>query len=155
MASLSEVLRLLPPNRQNAARQWAYYSLLYLPLAASAPAAKATVTTQSDSDFIVMRIKAYATDTAAPPVENATPQATLDLRIADTAFGPDQNPVHIQAFAVSVAERRGHDLEFPVLVPRNTALVGFVANLTATAMNLRIHLFGVRIFGYDRGDTAL
>lgn len=147
MATLSEVLRLLPDASKNAGRQWAAYSMLYLPLAASAANTKGSVATQDNSDFILMRIKAYVTDTATPPVENTTPQATLTLQIGDSQMFPDGNAVHIQNFAVSAADRRGHELEFPVRVPRSTNLVCFMSNLTATQMNVRLVFFGLRVYG--------
>lgn len=155
MASLTEVLRLLPDNKKQAARSWAAYSLLWLPLAASAANIKASVTTQDDSDFIVMRIKAYATDNAAPPVELTAPQATITFTSGSTNLFPDGNAVHVADFAVSAGARMGHELEFPQLVARNTTLTALASNLTATAMNLRLVLFGLRVFSYVGGAGSL
>lgn len=155
MATLTEVLRLLPDNKRQAARSWAAYSLLWVPLAASASSIKASVTTQDDSDFVVMRIKAYATDTATPPVELTSPQATINFTSGSTNVFPDGNPVHVGNFAVSAGARLGHELEFPQLVARNTTLTALASNLTATAMNLRIVLFGLRVFSYAAGAGSL
>lgn len=148
MISVSEALRLLPDSKKSAARLWAGYSLTWLTLGASASNAKATVTTQDDSDFIAIRMKAYATDNAAPPAELPSPQATLTLSIGSNSMFPDGNPVSINDFVVNANDHRGHDFEYPVWVARQTTLTGLLTNLTASAMNVRITLFGIRIFDY-------
>lgn len=155
MITLQTVLSLLPDSRKNAARNWAVYTLQWLPLAASAGAAKASTSTQDSSDFIATHVKAYVTDTATPPVENTTPQATLTLQIGDASFMPDNNALHIQTLAISAGDRRGKELDFPIYIQRNTSLVGFLTNLTATAMNVRLHFFGLRIFDRGRADVSL
>jgi len=155
MPQLGEVLRLLPDSRKGSARNWAAYTMLWLPLAANGASVKASTSTQDSSDFIAMRIKAYVTDTATPPVENTTPQATLLLQIGEASMMPDGNAVHLQNFAISAADRRGHDLEFPIYIQRNTTLVGLASNLTATAMNIRLTIYGLRVFDYDKADRSL
>jgi hypothetical protein len=155
MATLAEVIRLIPQGKQQNARSWGAYTLLWLPLAANGASVAASVTTQDDSDFIVMRAKATVTDTATPPVENATPQATITLQIGGVVLFPDGNPVHIQQLAVSAADRRGHELEFPQLIAPQTTLQAKATNLTATAMNIRIVLFGLRVFNFARASNTL
>lgn len=155
MITLQTILSLLPDSRKDSARNWAIYTLQWLPLAASAGNAKASTSTQDSSDFICTGVAAYVTDTATPPVENTTPQATITLQIGDSSFMPDGNALHLQTLAVSAAWRQPHELEFPVYIQRNTSIVGFLTNLTATAMNVRLHLFGLRIFDRGRAGVSL
>jgi hypothetical protein len=153
--SLTEVIRLLPDSKKNNGRIWAGYSLLWLPLAASTSNVKQTITTQDDSDFIVMRIQAYATTNATPPVENATPQATFTLSIGSNAIFPDNNPVHIGMFLDNATKEGGKDMEFPVLVPAQTTFTAFGNNLTATDIMLRVTMFGIRVFNAPRPSNQL
>jgi hypothetical protein len=155
MADLNDVLRLLPDSRKANARNWAAYSMLLLPLAANGASVKASTNTQDSSDFICTRIKIYVTDTATPPVENTTPQATVIFQIGEASMMPDGNAVHVQQFAVSAGDRRGHVLEFPIYIQRNTTLVGLFSNLTATAMNVRATFYGIRVFDYLKSDRTL
>lgn len=155
MISLQTILSLLPESRKDSARNWAVYTLQWLPLALSAGNAKATTSTQDSSDFIATHLKAYVTDVATPPVENTTPQATLTLQIGDSSFMPDGNALHLQTLAISAGDRRGHALDFPIYIQRNTSLVGFLTNLTPTAMNVRLHVFGLRIFDRGRATSSL
>jgi hypothetical protein len=143
--ALHDVLDLLPAAKRKNARLDAFYSLTWLPLAASAAAIKATVTTQDDSDFIAMRLVAYTTDTATPPVENTTPQATLTLQIGSNQLMPDATGLHIGMLSASAAYRTAYEFSYPIWIARQTTLTGFLTNLTATAWNVRIHLEGIRI----------
>lgn len=149
MTSFLDALSLLTAEQQKRARLEAFYSLTWLPLNASAGNAKATVTTQDDSDFIALRLRAYVTDTATPPVENETPQATLTLSIGSNALMPDQNGVHLGTMTCSKASRLGLDLAFPTYVARSTTLTAFLSNLTPTAMNVRVWLEGIRLMNYN------
>jgi hypothetical protein len=156
MATLAEILSLIPTAKRNSARAWAAYSMQWLPLLASAAGVKGSVTTKDDSDFIVVRIKAYCTTNAIPPVENATPQATLDkLTIGSIAMFPDDNGQHLGQFAISSGDRRGHELEFPVWLPAQTSLNALLTNLTATDIMVRLTFWGFRIFPVPRSKAAL
>jgi hypothetical protein len=146
--SLRDALAVLAPAKQQNARLEAFYSLTWLPLAASAANAKATVVTQDDSDFIALRLRAYVTDNNVPPAEVATPQATLTLTIGSNSLMPDGNGLHLGAMTSSAAYRGGLDFAYPVWIARQTTLTGFLTNLTATAMNVRIFLEGIRIMNY-------
>lgn len=148
MVTISDVLRLLPDKKKNCARIWAGYSLLYLPLVASGSNVKATVTTQDDSDFVAMRIKAYATTNATPAVEVPAPQATFLLNVGSNQLFPDGNPEHIGNFVTNATKEGGQALDYPVYVPATTTLQAFTTNLTATDIMLRIVVYGVRIFNY-------
>jgi hypothetical protein len=149
VSSFIDALSLMSQEQQKRARLEAFYSLTWLPLAASAGNAKATVTTQDDSDFLALRLRAYVTDTAATPAENETPQATLLLSIGSNVLMPDQNGLHIGTFTCSKASRAGLDFAFPTYVARSTTLTAFLTNLTPTAMNVRIWLEGIRLMNYN------
>lgn len=151
MLSISEALRLVPDEFRNMGKLWSCYSMLYLPLAASAPNAKATVTTQDDSYFLALSMEAYATDTAAPPVELTAPQATLLLTLASNNLMPDGNPLHIATMNTNATKVGDEDLEFPLWIPPSTTLTAQVNNLTATAMNLRIAFKGIRFLTSVKG----
>jgi hypothetical protein len=155
MDNLAAVLSLLPPDVRAQPRAWAAYSILFLPLAANAAGVKGSVTTSDGSSFILTRIKAVCTTNAAPPVENATPQATFTLSIGSLNLFPDGNPQHLQAYAVSSGDRRGHVLEFPTLVDGNTALTCLMTNLTATDFMVRLHLYGIRTWKGPRSASAI
>lgn len=155
MVTLSDVLRLMPDAMKTRARIWGEYSLTWLPLVASTSNIKASITTQDDSDFILMRLEAYATTNASPPVENGTPQATFTLQVGSNQIFPDGVPVHIGMINDNATKDGGQNVDFPTLVPAQTTLQAFANNLTATDMMLRISCWGIRVFRYDRGATTL
>jgi hypothetical protein len=156
MSEFTDVLNLLPPAKRGLARSWVGISMVWLPLAANAAGQSASASTGDDGDFIAMRIKAYVTTNAVPPVEIATPQAIINsLKIGSTDMFPDGKGVPLQHFTTSAAERRGHELEFPVLLPGKTLLTCSLADLSGTITQVRITLFGMWIFASTRGKTAL
>lgn len=155
MATISEVLQLLAPKKRQFARAWGGYMMTWLPLAASAANVQGQLTTQDDSDFIIMRMRAYVTSDAAPPVENATPQMTMTLQIGTTDFFPVNAAMHLQQLAVSSGDRRGFELEYPVYVSAQTTLIAKLTNLAATAYNVRLAFWGIRIFNRPPGKGDL
>lgn len=155
MISVAEILRLLPDAKKNNARIWAGYSMLWLPLVGSTSTIKQSITTQDDSDFVAMRMKAYATTNASPPVEVPAPQAIFTLTIGSNQIFPDANPVHVGMIVDNATKEGGHDFEYPVYVPASTTLQAFATNNTSTDMMLRITVFGMRIFNMTRGSKSL
>lgn len=154
MVTLGDILRLMPDSMKNRARIWAEYSLTWLPLLASTTNIKASITTQDDSDFIMTRIEAYATTNASPPVEVAAPQATFTLQVGSNQIFPDGTPVHVGMINDNATKDGGQNVDFPTLVPAQTTLQAFANNLTATDIMLRISVWGIRVFNYDRGDKS-
>lgn len=151
MISLSEALSVIDPALRGRARVDAFYSLTWLPITNGSANVPATVTTQDDSDFVPLRMKAYVTSTAVPPVENATPQLTLTLQIGAVMLMPDTNGIEVATFTCSAAQRRGHDFAYPMLISRNTTLTGFLTNLAGADQSVRIFLEGIRILSYRAG----
>jgi hypothetical protein len=149
--SISEALRLVPDDFRSMGKLWSCYSLVYLPLAASAANAKATITTQDDSYLLVMSMEAYATDTSATPLELTAPQATLTLLLASNFLMPDNNPLHLATLNTNATKVGDEDLEFPLWIPPATTLTGLLTNLTPTAMNVRIAFKGIRFLTSVKG----
>lgn len=149
MISIRDALALIPPSKQKNARMLGFYSLTWLPITSAASNQVDTTTTQDDSDFIALRMKAYVTTTANPPVEVATPQLTFSLQVGATgSIMADGTPIHVGTFASSTAERRAYDFAFPLWLSKNTTLTGTLTNLFNADLNVRILLEGIRILGY-------
>jgi len=155
MPSVSEVLSLLPTEKRRLAHTWAGYSIQFLPLTASAAGTTLGFATQDGSEFIIMRIGAYVTTTAAPPVENVVPQATFSITIGSYKLFPDDKAHHVAPYSLSAADHRGHELEFPALVQNNTTVSIAMTNLTAVDMNVRWMLWGVRLIAGPKGVNDL
>lgn len=154
MSTASETISLLSSARRQYAHTWSSYSLLFLPLVAST-AATLTVSPQDGNEFILMRIGAYCTTNANPPVENATPQATFTMKVGSLPLFPDGSSQHLAPYSLSSADHRGHDLEFPVLVPTSTAISVTMTNLTAVDIMVRWMFWGMRLIPGGKGQNDL
>lgn len=152
--TISEALRLVPDKFRDVPKIYAEYSLLWLPLSATAAAVKATVTTQDDSYFLFTRVKGYVTDNASPPAEITAPQLTYTTQIGSNLIQPDQNPVHIADIITNATKNGGEELDYPIWVPPSTTLAMFMTNLTgATVMNVRVKCCGIRFLTSYKGST--
>lgn len=130
------------------AKDFTSYSLEWLPLAANASRSNQKFTVQADTDFVGLYITGNMTDTATPPVENATPQATIQFEIADRkSFDKD---VHWRQVIGSAAQP--FPLPFPWWISRASTLNAYLSNLTATAYNARITIHGFVL--HDRPRTT-
>lgn len=146
-------LRLLDmQNRATDAKDFAGYTLEWLPLAANAQRQKASFTVNSDVDFVALSATWYATDTGAPPVEQLTLQALINLSLADRqVFDRD---THIKA-AFGQQTTNGFPLLFPLWLPRSSTLTGFLTNLdAANARNVRLTLSGFILHAGRNANTS-
>lgn len=145
-------IALLPPSQRAKSMDYNAYSLEWVPLAASASQAKATVTIDSSVDFVALYASGVVTDTATPPVLIASPMAMLSLQVADRKlFDKD---VHWMNFVGAVASSSSFfPLPFPLFLPKATTVTGFLTNLTATAANYRLTLHGYIIHDYSRTQS--
>src|SRR5919205_372434 len=76
-------LGLLPASDRARAKDYAAYSLEWLPINANTANVPAQFTVSADVDFVALYLTENATDTANPPVEDAAPQFTLNFKLAD------------------------------------------------------------------------
>lgn len=145
-------LALLPASQRARSMDYNAYSIEWLPLAASAAQQKASVTIDSSVDFVATEVSGEVTDTATPPVHNATPMATLQIQVADRKlFDKD---VMWTNFVGNIAAAPGvHVLPFPLFLPRATTVTGFLTNLTPTAGNYRLTFHGFIIHDYSRTQS--
>lgn len=142
-------LALLPESDRRRSKDFASYSVEWLPLAASAGRAKASVTIDAQHDFIGLLLTGNSTDTATPPVENATPQFTINFEFADRKVFDKE--VHWRNIIGSASTP--FPLPFPWWLSRASTLTGLLSNLTATANNARVTVHGFILHDYGRTSS--
>jgi hypothetical protein len=150
---LGVALRLLDmQGRANDAKDFAGYSLEWLPLAANAQRQKATFTINSDVDFVALSATWYATDTANPPAEVLAPMITFNLSLADRQIY-DKDTFLKAAFGQQITN--GFPLMFPLWLPRSTTLNGFMTNLdAANARTVRLTFQGFILHAGRNANTS-
>ncbi len=149
---INPFLGLLPKSLWNRQKDFFVYGSEFLPIAASQTASQ-EITIQADSDFIVMSGVAVVTD-----VSDATVGSTVNAfdkfnppflaTITDTGSG--------RAFMDSGVPFRNlygpGELPaiwpFPKMIRASSVLSTRLENLTATAFNVRLSYFGIKVFGY-------
>lgn len=143
---LGAALVLLPPETRDRAKEYAVYSLEWLPMAANASKQKASFTVDANADFVGIIPVWYVTDTAAPPAEILAPQVTFNLNVSGGRQIFDKD-VHLKA-AAGQQVTNGFPFAFPLWVARTGTLNGFLTDLANTARNVRLSIHGFHI--YDR-----
>jgi len=142
-------IALLAGSDKARSKDYAAYTLEWLPLAASQARVKATFTVDSQVDFVALYATGNATDTANPPVENATPQFLINFNVADRqVFDRDIHWRNAVGSAISP-----FPIPFPFYMPRATTLTGFLTNLTAVANNVRITFHGFVLHTYGKNES--
>jgi hypothetical protein len=142
-------LALLPASARALSKDYRAYSFEWVPLAVSAAATPADFTVDPRNDFIGVLVTGNATDTAAPPVENATPQFTLNIKVGESDVF-DKN-VHWRNFVGSAIAP--FPIPFPLYLPRGVKTTARLTNLTAVAGNARITIHGFHIHDYPRTQS--
>lgn len=153
MQSIREILALVDPEKRSWGKTWATYTFTWLPLAANASAFPDSITTNNSSDFIGLTMRAYVTSTATPPVEVASPQATLILQLGSTILQPDNTPIPIAPYIVNVNKTPTGELAFPIYIPRNTEFTAQITDLSGVDSMVRIVIEGLRLV--KNVDTGL
>jgi hypothetical protein len=137
-------LSLLPQSDRVRAKDYAAYSLEWLPINAGTANSPQQFTIDANTDFVGLFLTGNATDTAAPPVEDAAPQFTLQFKLADrTVF--DKN-VHFRQVIGSAAAP--FPLPFPWWISRAATLTASLTSLTNVNRNVRITVHGFILHTY-------
>ena len=142
-------LALLPASDRARAKDYAAYSLEWLPINAGVANAQGQFTVDSQTDFVGLFVTGNATDTANPPVEDATLQATINFKLADRQTF-DKN-VHWRQFVGSAAQP--FPLPFPWWIARATTLTAFLTSLTNVNRNVRLTVHGFVLHTYLAGTS--
>lgn len=143
---LGAAVALLPQAWKTRAKEYGGYSLEWTPMTANTSNQKATFTTDANVDFVGLFPTWYVTDTAAPPVEQLTPQIMLQLSLSGGRNWFDK-PVHLKNFCGSQSTN-GFPFAFPIWLPRSSTVNAFITDLAGLARNVRITFHGFVI--YDR-----
>lgn len=131
-------LALLKASDRARSKDYAAYSLEWLPINGGVANQAAQFQVGSSVDFVGLFITGNATDTANPPVEDAAPQMTLQFNFADTRVF-DKN-VHWRQVIGSALNP--FPLPFPWYLPAATTLTAYLTSLTNVARNVRITVHG-------------
>lgn len=143
-------IALLSANDRRRAKDYQGYSLEWLPLAANGARVAQEFVVDGSHDFIGLYITGEVTDTAAPPVEQATPQFMINFKIADrSVFDKDAHWRTVVGFATGP-----FPIPFPLYVPRSAKLVANLSNLTATAFNVRLTIHGLILHNFAQGNRV-
>lgn len=142
-------LGLLPASDRARAKDYAAYSVEWLPITAAAANVQAQFQVDSQTDFVGLFVTGNATDTATPPVEDATPQMSLNFKAADRQTF-DKN-VHWRNFVGSGIAP--FPLPFPWWLSRATTLTAFLTSLTNVNRNVRLTVHGFVLHTYAAGTS--
>lgn len=143
---LGAALALLPKEQRTKAKEYAVYTMQWLPMNANAVKQKASFTVDANADFVGLIPVWYVTDTATPPVEIAAPQLTFNMNIQGGRVIFDKDVRLKNAFGQMVTA--GFPFAFPLWVPRTGTLNGFLTDLAATARQVEVAFHGFHL--YDR-----
>ena len=139
-------LALLPASDRARSKDWRAYSLEWVPINAGQANVQAQFQVDTSIDFVALYATGEVTSTAAPPVENAAPQYTLQLNAADTKVF-DKN-VHWQNIAGSA--KQPFPLPFPWWLSKGTTVTGLLTSLFNANENVRLTFHGFALKGFDR-----
>lgn len=142
-------LALLPASDRKRAKDYAAYSLEWLPINANTANVPAQFTVSSDVDFVALYLTGNATDTANPPVEDAAPQFTLNFKLADRTVY-DKN-VHWRQCIGSALNP--FPLPFPWWITRAATLLAQLTSLTNVNRNARITVHGFILHTYGASTS--
>lgn len=138
-------LGLLPKQLWGRVKDLFAYTTQILPLAASSQGS-GSVTIDNDSDFLGIYLTATVTTTDEATLLSYVPQT---VQISDQSSGRTffTAPTHYMN-VYGTAERPAY-LSFPRLVKAGSTLTFTHQNLEATARNVRIALWGIKVFGFN------
>jgi hypothetical protein len=142
-------LALLPQSDKIRSKDYAAYSLEWLPINAGLANVQQQFQIDSNTDFVGLFLTGNVTDTAAPPVEDAAPQFTLQFKMADrTVF--DKNVHWRQVIGSAVSP---FPLPFPWWLSRASTLTAFLTSLTNVNRNVRITVHGFILHTYGASTS--
>lgn len=139
-------IALLPASDRARAKDYAAYSLEWLPIAANAARARAQFTVASDVDFVALYATGYATTNAAPPAVISPYHATLNLFVADRQMF-DKDVIWTNFAGSSTSP---FPLPFPIWLPKATTVTAVLTDLTTAAAVVRLTLHGFIMHDYAR-----
>lgn len=142
-------LALLPASDRARSKDWRTYSLEWTPINAGAANVQAQFQVDSSVDFVALLACGEVTSTAAPPVENAAAQYTLQLTAADSKVF-DKN-VHWRNLAGSA--QAPFPLPFPWWLSKGTTVTGLLTSLFNANENVRLTFHGFALKGFGK-DTS-
>lgn len=143
LPSISPFFGLLPQEVWGKEKDMFYYSANFLPITAGQTQTQ-PISIQSDSDFFVVAINGTATDTAAPPVVDASPGMLIEL--FDTGAGRQfQNQAQHYLNIVGTAQNPGW-LPLGKYLRANSTVTITLTSLITTSRNVRVTLAGFKIF---------
>lgn len=142
-------LALLPKSDQARSKDYAAYSLEWLPITSGQSNVKAQFTIAADVDFIGLYLTGNSTDTATPPVEDTAPQLMLQFSVADRQVF--DKAVHWRQVVGSAIAP--FPMPFPWYMPKATTLTGFLTNLGNASRNVRVTVHGFILHTYGRTES--
>lgn len=139
-------IALLSASDRSRSKDYNAYTLEWLPINAGTSNVQASFTVDSSVDFVGLYMTGEVTDTATPPVEDATPQFLLQLKAADRQLF--DRPIHWRMIA-GVATQP-FPLPFPLWLSRASTLLATLTSLTNVNRNVRLTIHGFVLRQYDK-----
>lgn len=139
-------LALLSASDRARSKDYNAYTLEWLPINGGSANVQASFTVDSSVDFVALYLTGEATDTATPPVEDATPQFLLQLKAADRQLF--DRPIHWRNVAGSALQP--FPLPFPIWLSKASTLLATLTSLTNVARNVRLTFHGFVLRQYDK-----
>lgn len=139
-------LALLPASDRERAKDYNAYSMEWLPINGGSANVQASFTVDSSVDFVATYVAGEVTDTATPPVEDATPQFMVQLKAADRQLF--DKAIHWRALVGNGPAP--FPLPFPLWLSKATTLLGTLTSLTNVARNVRLTFHGFVLRQYSR-----
>lgn len=139
-------LALLSVSDRSRAKDYNAYSMEWLPINGGSANVQASFTVDSSVDFVALYCTGEVTDTATPPVEDATPQLMLQLKAADKQLF--DRPIHWRVLVGNGPAP--FPLAFPLWLSKASTLLGTLTSLTNVARNVRLTFHGFVLRSYDK-----
>lgn len=146
---LADIYRqLLGEEIRGRAIQGFFYSARFLPINASA-ATSTTVQIQADSDFIIAGVAGSSRDTGTFAAQTTFP---FTWQIQDGGSGRFMFDAEQDWENTIGTAQRPAWWSTPWLVKRSSLLTVFLTNMIATARNVRISFWGVKVYTTNMGQ---
>jgi hypothetical protein len=139
-------LALLSASDRSRSKDYNAYSMEWLPINGGAANVQASFTVDSSVDFVACYVTGEVTDTATPPVEDATPMFLLQLKAADRQLF--DRAIHWRTIVGNAVTP--FPLPFPIWLSKASTLLGTLTSLTNVARNVRLTFHGFVLRQYDK-----
>lgn len=142
-------LALLPANQRNRSKVYAAYAMEWNPIQGGAASINASFTVDSQTDFVAISVTANVSDQSAPPVQDNSFTALLNLKVADRLLF--DKPLSWNAFVGTAFNP--FPLPFPLWCSKASTITGILTNLNTANRVARLTFHGLLLMNFDKSQS--